>query len=306
MRKKIFYLPLILLFGTMCSSEKASTVSPVDKGDGIYSLTVHNVSFEVDANNGGRISSFKLDGKEFLSGKDVNPDNWGSTFWTSPQSAWGWPPSPNIDKNKYKGGIEGNVISLTSDKDEKLGYTINKKFSANDSDTSVTIIYTITNNSSEKRKVAPWEITRVAPGGLTFYPSTEEEKKRGDLQPLMYDQDGIAYFQHDIKKVAGDVPKLFSEGNSGWMAHVSDRIIFVKKFKDVPNDKIAPEEGELEIYSNPDGTYIEIEEQGEYAELKPGKSVEWEIKWYLRKLPENIKAEKGNELLVQYVKDLVK
>lgn len=307
--KKRWYLPLLLI-SVMCTSEKqtekqSQPVKPVEKEQGIYSLKVHDVYFEVDANSGGRISSYKIGSNEMLSGKEVNADNWGSTFWTSPQSAWGWPPSANIDKNKYQGKLQGDTVVLTSEKDEKLGYTVVKKFSADSKDTSVSVVYKVINNSNEKRKVAPWEITRVAPGGLTLFPSASGQKK-GDLVPLMYDQDGITYFEYDATKIPGGVPKLLGDGSEGWMAYVKDGIAIIKKFGDVSAEKTAPEEGEIELYANPDKTYIEIEEQGEYAELEPGQSLEWEVKWYLKKLPATIKAEKGNKDLVNYVRGIVK
>lgn len=315
--KKIWYVPLLLMTA-MCSPDKetktetsteasseAAAASPVEKKPGVYAFNFHNIYFEVDANSGGRISSFKIDSSEVLSGKEVNADNWGSTFWTSPQSDWGWPPSANIDKNPYQSKVENNAVIMTSGQDEKLGYVVEKKFSVNPSDTSAVIVYKVTNNSKEKRKVAPWEITRVAPGGLTLFPS-ESGKKTGDLKPLMYDEDGITFFEYDANKIPGGVPKLIGDGSEGWMAYIKDRIAIIKKFGDVAADKAAPGEGEIELYANPDKTYIEIEEQGEYAELAPGKSLTWEVKWYLKTIPEKIKIEKGNKGLVNYVREVVK
>lgn len=306
--KKRWYLPLLLI-SVMCTSEKKSEksklVKPAEKTQGVYSLNVHDVYFEVDANSGGRISSYKIGSDEVLSGKKVNADNWGSTFWTSPQSAWGWPPSANIDKNKYEATLQGDTIVLTSDQDEKLGYTVIKKFSADLKDTSVSVIYKLVNNSKEKRKVAPWEITRVAPGGLTVFPSATG-KKTGALVPLMYDEDGITYFEYDANKIPAGVPKLLGEGSEGWMAYVKDGLAIIKKFGDVSADKTAPEEGEIELYANPDKSYIEIEQQGEYAELEPGQSFEWEVVWYLKRVPEKIKVEKGNKDMVNYVRGIVR
>jgi hypothetical protein len=39
----------------------------------------------------GRVASLTYGGRELLSGPDVHPSNWGSTYWTSPQADWGWP-----------------------------------------------------------------------------------------------------------------------------------------------------------------------------------------------------------------------
>src|SRR5690606_41162088 len=79
-----------------------------------------------------------------------------------------------------------------------------------------------------------------------------------------------------------------------WSSDVcsSDLSVLITKFSDVAPDKAAPGEGEIELYANPDKTYIEIEEQGAYVELPPGKSLEWEVIWYLKNLPEKIRVEK--------------
>ncbi|MFL5728575.1 MAG: DUF4380 domain-containing protein [Cytophagaceae bacterium] len=300
---------LFLLTGFGCTKKEAETKieepAPADKGNGIYSFSTGNLTFEVDAKSGGRISAFKLDSSDFLSGKKINADNWGSTFWSSPQSAWGWPPSSEIDKLEYSGGIIDGSVVLTSKKDPKLGYVVQKQFMANAADTSVTICYTITNNSDSTRSASPWEITRVAPQGLTFFPTGKGEKK-GKLAPLMKDSLGITWYVYDSSLVPAGHEKLMCDGAEGWMAQVNNGMIMIKKWDDVSLEQNAPGEGEVEIYANPDKSYIEIEPQGPYTELAPGKSLTWEVKWYLRPLPGGMKAEMGNKDLVDWVRGRVK
>ncbi len=103
-----------------------------------------------------------------------------------------------------------------------------------------------------------------------------------------------------------DVPKLIHDGAEGWMAQVNGDIVLIKKFIDVTPEKTAPGEGEIEFYANPDKSYIEIEQQGEYTSLDAGKSLQWEVKWYLRKLPAGTKAEVGNKELVAFIRATVK
>ncbi len=47
-------------------------------------------------------------------GPDVEPDNFGSTFWPSPQSAWDWPPPAEIGRSPYDGGLRGATVTLKS------------------------------------------------------------------------------------------------------------------------------------------------------------------------------------------------
>lgn len=278
-----------------------TTISKVPEG----TIQVHGQALTVDAKTGGRIESLTIDGKNFLTGQDVNADNWGSTFWTSPQASWGWPPIAEIDNLPYQATYEENLIKMTSEEDKKMGFVIEKSITGNNADTSFTITYSIINQSGGEKNVAPWEITRVFPGGITFYPTGEGEK-RGDLAALTKDSLGITWFDYSAVTIPGGVPKLLADGAEGWMAQVNDGYILVKKWDDVPLDKNAPDEGEIELYTNPDKSYIEIEQQGAYELLPVGKSSSWEVTWYLRKLPEYVDAKAGSQSLLDYARSLVK
>lgn len=326
MKKIIYYLGVFCASGFLFScgeTEKATSISdstaadtaavslyaPVDKGNGIFAFDFNGLYFEVDANNAGRISAFSLEDKNVLSTKEVNATNWGTSLWPSPQSAWGWPPSKELDVKGYTGGVKDALtIELVSDKDSLLGYVFTKTYKVSPEDSAVIVTYTITNGSDKKQSVAPWEISRVAPGGLTLYP-TGKGKKQNLLAKLMADKDGITWFDYDSSKMnfkPSDVPKLMHDGAEGWMAQVNGDLVLIKKFNDVSVEKTAPGEGEIEFYANPDKSYIEIEQQGEYTELEPGKALQWEVKWYLRKLPAGAKAEVGNKELVSFIREAVK
>ncbi len=287
----------------------ANSYTPIDKGNGILAFEFNGLYFEADANHAGRISAFALEGKNILSGKEVNEVNWGTSLWPSPQSAWGWPPSQELDAKPYKGGIKDSLcIELVSEKDSLLGLVFTKNYKANPADTSVIVTYTIANRSDKKQSVAPWEISRVASGGLTLYP-TGKSKKQQLLAPLTTDKDGITWFEYDSAKMTfapSEVPKLIHDGAEGWLAQVNGDLLLIKKFADVPVEKIAPGEGEIEFYANPDKSYIEIEQQGAYTSLAPGEELKWEVTWYLRKLPSGIQAKTGNKELADYIRSVVR
>ena len=273
--------------------------------NGRYTITLQNQTLEIDPAVGGRITSLRLDGEEFLTGKDINPTNWGSTFWPSPQSAWNWPPSAALDNLPYAVSVENQVLKTESQPDPKLGYVFTKEIWGNPENLSFTIKYTITNKSTQTQHVAPWEITRVKPHGLTFYPAGQGEKT-GTLVPYTHNQAGITWFNYQEDKIPAENLKLFADGTEGWLAQVNKGKILVKQFPDVPTGKSAPTEGEIEIYSAKAKNYIEIEQQGIYTQLQPGAATTWEVTWYLRKLPDNIKAELGNTALVNFVRKLAK
>ena len=68
---------------------------------GQYVLKCGNVSMTIDAAKGGKILSYKYGDKEVISQLKW-PESFGSTFWTSPQKEWYWPPVPEYDKKPYQ------------------------------------------------------------------------------------------------------------------------------------------------------------------------------------------------------------
>jgi len=298
---------LILFNSLSCTGARnmgTGTATPQLK-DGRYTITLQNQILEIDPAVGGRIASLTLDGEEFLTGKNINATNWGSTFWPSPQSAWNWPPAAALDNLPYTASVENHVLKLVSQPDPNLGYVFTKEISGNPQKLSFSIKYTITNKTTQTQQVAPWEITRVKPKGLTFYPTGPGEK-RGTLAAYIENKAAITWFNYQEDKIPTEHLKLFADGAEGWLAQVNQDLILVKQFPDVPAGKAAPTEAEIEIYSAPAKNYIEIEQQGIYTELPPGASTTWDVTWYLRKLPNNIKAEPGNAALVDFVRKLVK
>lgn len=276
-----------------------------------YSISVHNQVMEINPEIGGRITSLKIDGKDFLTDQTVNSFNWGSTFWFSPQSEWNWPPSPEIDNKPYNTRIEGKEIIMVSQKDPKTGFVVTKSFSGNEENDSFTLKYTITNASDRPQKVAPWEVTRVRTKGLAFFPVGKGEQT-GGLLPSTVILDGISWFTYDESKLPprGVNRQLYSDGSEGWLAQVNENFILVKKFPDVPFEQIAPNEGEVEWFasglSSTSTGYVEIEHQGVYEELKPGDSTTWEVIWFLRELPKNMQSKAGNKALADYSRQLIK
>ena len=299
------FAPLVLFCFYSCTAVKNPEASTPQFKNGRYTFTLPNQVLEIDPAFGGRITSLRVADKEYLTGRDKHPTNWGSTFWPSPQSNWNWPPSPTLDTMPYEASVQNNVLKLVSQQDPKLGYVFTKELSTDLKNRSFKIKYTITNKSTQTQQVAPWEISRVLPNGLTFYP-TGTGAPSGSLAPFTENKAGITWFDYQDSKIPAKDIKSFADGAEGWLAHVQEDILLIKQFPDVPAGKAAPAEGEIEIYSAKSKKYIEIEQQGSYTELAPGASTTWEVTWYLRQLPATLKAEPGNAELAAYVRKIVK
>lgn len=296
------FLSLITLFTLYvagCSEQRAI----LHKTGEIYEIKVRNLVMEIDPKIGGRITSLRLDGQDFLTGKDINPDNWGSTLWPSPQKEWGAAPH-ELDNMPYSVSLEGNIIKMRSLKDAKFGFVFVKEISGDVKNNSFKMKYTLINQSVEARKVAPWEVTRVHTKGITFFP-TGPGGKWGKMANLAEDKEGITWFAYEGDKIPVDHNKFFADGAEGWIAHVNGDVLFVKKFPDIPAHLAAPTESDVSIYTNPERSYVEIEAQGFYQELKPSDSLTWEVNWILRKIPANVTIEDGSPSLISYVRNEV-
>jgi hypothetical protein len=251
---------------------------------------------------GARICAFSLGGKNILTGPDVDPTNFGSTFWTSPQSDWGWPPIPEIDHRPYT-VVESEVgLVCCGSLSSKLGVIVTKRFHVVPQRGCLRVQYEVSNQSSETRRFAPWEISRVR-GGLTFFATGEARYPMPHIPELPIEESGgVTWYSYDRAKVAVD-QKLFAHSSAGWLAHVDGDHVLIKEFEAVAADRQAPGEAAIELFASGERDYIEIEQQGSYGKIGPWKSNTWQVLWRLRQLPKGLAARAGNVELVQWVEE---
>lgn len=282
-----------------------SDVSPVVKGS-VFSFTFGDAVFAVDAAKAGRITELSLRGKNILtSAQSPEQNNWGSTFWPSPQSDWGWPPPAEIDPGPYTAEVKGSSLLVSSAVASGLGLAVSKRFSVDGSRGVIRIEYGIVNRGSQPRAVAPWEISRVASGGLTFFPMGEGQPWKGpqELLPLQM-AEGVAWLASETTAAPND-QKVFADGREGWIAHVAGDLLLVKAFADTLPAQAAPGEAEIELYTDPGRTYVEVENQGAYARLESGQASTWAVRWFLRKLDPSLPVRPGSAKLLAVVRELV-
>ena len=244
----------------------------------IYTLTVGNVKMEIDANNGARITSLKYDTTEVLS--QINfPNMYGSTFWTSPQKEWNWPPVREHDMAPYEVTEKKGVITMTSPLSEKIPLRIKKRFEVDKKDKCIVVTYTLINEGSEDRKVAPWEITRVLAHGTICFDADVDAITPAGLMNFVK-KDGLAFY--DIDHVERQNRKINADGK-GWLTYTYGGLELKKVFPDLKVSEPAPDEAEIQVYVNQGDSYVELESQGAYTNLKPGEKLDWAVRWYLSK-----------------------
>jgi hypothetical protein len=254
----------------------------------LFNLISGDLSMMIDVNTGSRIVSLKLGDQEILGTNDLSASMCGSTLWLSPQGKW-----------KRQEILDSRPYSLHYFSDEVI--QLQSK-----SDTLNIIKYSITNISEEIQEVAAWEVTRVPTKGLAIFPKrSENDIPIAHRVPLLNIRDsiGIIWYPYDSSTLTRQ--KIFMNGGEGWLAYIKNSVLFIKKFPVIPPEKIAPNEGNVEIFVNKEKTYIELENQGEYQNLMPGESLFYDVKWYARNLPAGVKAEIGNESLIKYIRNIV-
>ena len=255
----------------------ACAVLTASADDEPFVLRNGNATMTVDPAKGGKILSLQYQDTEVFS-QSRWPESFGSTFWTSPQKEWNWPPVPEYDKMPYTVVERGEgKLAINSQVSERLKYQIGKEFSVDDKSHAIVINYTIRNEASEARQVAPWEITRVTnDGGIIFFDAPIDGIAPTGLMNFK-EQYGAAWYQTDA---ANENRKINADGH-GWLAYCNKGLLLVKQFEDLDASAPAPGEAEIQVYVNRGKTYIELESQGAYTKLEPGQQLSWTVRWYL-------------------------
>lgn len=289
MKQKLTTLLMALTIG-------CSTAAAQSDNEGQYTLKTGHLTMTIDAQKGAKILSLKYDDQEVIS-QSRWPESFGSTFWTSPQKEWNWPPVPEYDKKAYQVEQDGKVLRMTSEVSDRLKFRIRKEFTTDEKEQAIVITYSIINEGDEARKVAPWEITRVQnQDGLIFF-----EAPVDGITPagLMKFKDGFcaAWYQTDE---AGQNRKINADGK-GWLAYCANGLLLVKRFADLDASQPAPDEAEIQVYVNRGKSYIELESQGAYTSLQPKEQLSWTVRWYLQPTT----AAAPSEALLQQVKKLL-
>lgn len=303
-----YWFYFVIAFGVIsCGvSDDSSQVAVTIKhsGNNSFSLIAGDLSVSVDGSAAGRVSRLTLGGKEFLSGSDVSVSNWGATHWPSPQSLFNWPPPDAFDKVAAVTNIEGGTIvsKLVSD-DIKTKIQFTKTISYNAEKDWFDLKLNIKNNNISDYSVAPWLITRVPAEGFIFCP-VDENLIDTPMFPYTL-KSGVFWFDYS-GSTSLISSKLIADGKEGWIAHYTDGYLFVHKYNDVEVSKIAPLEGDVEIYVADNKTYVEIEPQGEYRSIPAGESIDWTVSWIAIKVEEGNNVSFGSQYLVDLARTLIK
>ena len=111
MKSVILFMTFLLFTNIYCGYNK---LNEIKCANGVCSVKKNSLELKIDSNIGGRITSFSLDGYEFIVQKEEKLEAFGSTIWPSPQSLWNWPPIKIIDREKYSLIESDSVVEMKS------------------------------------------------------------------------------------------------------------------------------------------------------------------------------------------------
>ncbi len=251
-----------------------------------FSLEFGTTCLRVDPSVGGRITEFSARGANVLCPLDDLGEwtNGGSTFWTSPQSAWGWPPNPMVDRARYSARLDDAARCLTLDSPlfELAGSMVGvtKRFRP-DLERGAVIVEYVVRNHGPAVSLAGWEISRVAAAGRSFFAGRDTRALGGLPSPrTTLDASEWTWMDHAEQHVEA---KLGADAARGFVAYSSPQLLFLKTFEAEPPATCAPGEAQIELYVKP-GSYVEIEQQGPYRKLETGAALTYRVVWYIRNL----------------------
>ncbi len=274
---------------------------------GSYTYSVGTSSMTIDPNDGGRVTSFLVEGHETLVQSGGEASQYGSVFWPSPQSLYpdpdNWPPPPEIDSGAYQAVTDGDQLTLTSAEAPSVGLQVIKTFAPTHTPggtPAISVTYTMTNRGTLDVAVAGWEISRVGTNGLAFF-RTGPAGQTDSQENLMVTASGDhSWYLYDGMNLNG-IPKIFADGMDGWLAWSTGEAIVIKSFPDVMQSSFAPGEAEIEIYADPSGTYFEVEQQGPLQTIAVGASATWTVLWVGVDIPDGADTSLGSADLIQAV-----
>jgi len=294
------------------SSCAAATITKVSASD--YQIKLCDVTMDVNPQVGARVSKLTLTPTGSSTATNIiqpytcasyDPNstcnNSGSTFWTSPQTAWNWPPVAAIDGNAYTPTINGNHLSLKGSADATLGAGVTKDISPDSATGWITLTYTI--DATKAIQAAPWQITRVPRGGLVFFPMISLINNSNSLTTWTLLPSGGNEWIDDKNQtsVTSSGPKIIADGGvSGqsyaWLAYALNGNLLLIKYPDVLAGSFAANEGDTEVY--PGNGYIELEAQGAYAPIAANtSSSSWSVQWRVVAIPTGMSVIAGSTAL---------
>src|SRR5262249_7458137 len=159
------------------------------------------------------------------------------------------------------------VITATSAPSTANGkrFVVSKVFHADFAKRAIVIDYKITNMGTATFKLSHWEVTRVLPNGLMFFP-TGTTIKLDFLHHFVQvkEAQGYTWYANATQVPLMGESTAGADSPGGFIAqvapHAKGDLLFVKAFKAITLASEPPGHYPLEFYCNDPHTYVELED----------------------------------------------
>lgn len=214
----------------------------------------------------------------------------GHRLWIAPEVV---PDTYALDNGPVKAAITEQGITLLQQVEPET--SLQKEISIHLNDNGiVAVTHRITNTGSKPRRVAPWALSQMAPGGAgiaIFPPRGCHEECLQPTHPLVmwaYTDFSDPRWRLTKKYVilkqnpAVESPQkagLFHEHTAA--AYLLDGGLFVKRYRADPSVAYPDFHSSFQIFTN--GSFLELETLGPLTDLKSGESVSHLEHWSLHK-----------------------
>lgn len=234
-----------------------------------------------------------------LHGKVPDPANlgkdWvnygGDKLWPAPQSRWGWPPDPTLDRGAQTASISSDKrLIVTGQLSKTMSLQFRREITLASSGTGVTIRNILVNTGKKDVSWSIWEITQVDNPEVVRCPINKNGKFPGGyhyLGDVAPPQDLIKLVGEEVhfRRNSEQTGKFGVDSPLGWIKAEIGNTEFTVSAEYVKNG-VYPDGGcPLEVYGNNDPLkYVEMELLAPIKKLAPGTSSTFTTRWRLSNL----------------------
>lgn len=210
----------------------------------------------------------------------------GDKIWTSPQSAWGWPPEAAHDGLPHDLTLVGDHVILTSGLSPTTGVQIRRTIRLVPGRAEAVMTNELINRGAWTLHTAPWQVTQVDDPPtvvMPIYPSPQQPKGWYDYESNL----------NDLHERIGDTLHLRRDGKTFrkyGAGHPSNQlearwpdVIFRMSAPFVPGGDYPDSGSAQQVYLSGSDTYIELELTGPLEPLAPGAKLTLEVTWRLER-----------------------
>jgi len=249
---------------------------------------------------GGRVLEFSIDGNHALFFDDAEKKWQPGKPGSISAGRFDYGPEltviahPKIWSGEWTAEIKGEVVKLTSPKEETAGMQLTREFRFIEQGKTVGLSckQTMLNISKEPREVCHWGRSFSPGGGIALVP-LGDRPSRFPSKYAMYEESATINVKNtddQIRERDGFLeilapprkPKLGFDTYAGWLGYLlPNNTLFVKRFVTYP-DRVYNEAAGLTLSVwYPTGPRIELEPIGPRERLKPGESASFTEEWWL-------------------------